>query len=117
MPSVMQTMSVMPAAAASMIASAAKGAGTKIPDAVAPVASTASATLLKTGTPRCIVPPLPGLVPATTVVPISCICSVWKEPSRPVIPWTKTFVFPSSRMLTTRPPASARRSSSQPPTR
>src|SRR2546430_8788280 len=99
MPSVMQTISVMPAAAASMIASAAKGAGTKIPDAFAPVASTASAMALKTGTPRCEVPPLPGLVPPTTFVPNACICSEWKPPSRPVMPWTMTFVEESKRML------------------
>ena len=76
MPSVMHTIRVIPAAAASMIASAAKGAGTKIPEAVAPVAWTASATVLKIGTPRCEAPPLPGLVPPTTFVPSSCICSV-----------------------------------------
>ena len=83
-----------------MIASAANGAGTKMPEAVAPVALTASATVLNTGRSRCVVPPLPGLVPATTVVPSSFICSVWNEPSRPVIPWTTTFVVPSRRMLT-----------------
>ena len=76
MPSVMHTISVIPAAAASMIASGANGGGTKMPDALAPVAFTASATVLNTGTPRCVVPPLPGLVPPTTLVPIACICSV-----------------------------------------
>ena len=49
MPSVMATMSGMPASAASMIASAAPGGGTKIMVAFAPVALTASATVLKTG--------------------------------------------------------------------
>src|SRR6266550_18982 len=98
-PSLMHTIKVIPAAAASMIASAAKGAGTKMPDAVAPVAWTASATVLKTGTPRCFAPPLPGLIPPTTFVPSSCICSVWKPPSRPVMPWTRTFVEESRRMV------------------
>ena len=42
MPSVMQTTSAMPASAASMIASAANGGGTKITDAFAPVCFTAS---------------------------------------------------------------------------
>ena len=40
MPSVMQTTSAMPASAASMIASAANGGGTKITEALAPVAFT-----------------------------------------------------------------------------
>src|SRR5262245_30468491 len=98
-PSVMHTMRVMPAAAASMMASGAKAGGTKMPDAVAPVAPTASATVLKTGTPTCVVPPLPGLVPPTRFVPICFICSAWKEPSRPVMPWTITRVVRSRRML------------------
>ena len=38
-------------------------------DAVAPVASTASATLAKTGMPSTSVPAFLGLVPATTCVP------------------------------------------------
>jgi hypothetical protein len=42
MPSVMQTTSGMPASAASMIASEAPAGGTKITDALAPVAVTAS---------------------------------------------------------------------------
>src|SRR5216683_1719782 len=91
-PSVMHTMSSMPLAAASMMASGANGGGTNIPDAFAPVARTASATVLNTGTPRWVVPPLPGLVPPTSLVPISSICSAWKVPSRPVMPWTRTRV-------------------------
>ncbi len=69
MPSVMHTTSGMPASAASMIASAADGGGTKMTDALAPVAFTASATVLKTGQPSWVVPPLPGVTPPTTVVP------------------------------------------------
>jgi len=34
--------------------------------ASAPVAATASLTVLNTGLPRCVVPPLPGVTPATT---------------------------------------------------
>ena len=92
-PSVMQTIRVIPAAAASMIASAAKGGGTKMPLALAPVASTAVATVSNTGTPRCSLPPFPGLTPPTRLVPICFIWSAWKEPSRPVMPWTMTRVF------------------------
>ncbi len=68
-PSVMQTTSSIPAAAASMMASAANGGGTKIIDALAPVASRASATESKTGIPSTVSPPLPGVTPATTLVP------------------------------------------------
>ena len=49
MPSVMQTMSGMPASAASMMPSAAKGGGTKITVALAPVSFTAWLTVLNTG--------------------------------------------------------------------
>ena len=69
-----------------MIASAAKAGGTKMPVAVAPVSSTASATVSKTGAPKAVVPPFPGLTPPTTFVPICCICCVWNDPSRPVMP-------------------------------
>ncbi len=68
MPSVMQTTSGMPASAASITASAAPGGGTNTTDALAPVFSTASATELKIGQPSCVVPPLPGVTPPTTVV-------------------------------------------------
>jgi hypothetical protein len=69
MPSVMQTASGMPASVASMMASAAKGGGTKMTLALAPVSRTASWTLLKIGQPSCVVPPLPGVTPPTTLVP------------------------------------------------
>ena len=71
MPSVMQTISGIPASSASRIASAANGGGTKIIVALAPVFSTASATVLNTGQPSCVVPPLPGVTPPTTFVPYS----------------------------------------------
>src|SRR5690606_39039778 len=62
-------------------------------EASAPVSSTASATVLNTGRPRCSVPPLPGVTPPTTLVPYSSICSAWKVPCVPVKPWTMTRVF------------------------
>ncbi len=52
-----------------MIASAAKGGGTKITEALAPVFSIASWTVSKIGQPSWVVPPLPGVTPPTTVVP------------------------------------------------
>ncbi len=60
-----------------MIASAAKGGGTKTSEASAPVASTASRTVLNTGRPRWVAPPLPGVTPPTTLVPWSIMsCGV-----------------------------------------
>ncbi len=69
MPSVMHTTSGRPASAASMMASAANGGGTKITDALAPVSLAARATVSNTGRSRCVVPPLPGTTPPTTLVP------------------------------------------------
>jgi len=69
MPSVIATMRVTPASAASMIASAASGGGTKIALAFAPVTRAASATVSKTGTVSKRVPPRPGVTPATICVP------------------------------------------------
>ncbi len=57
-----------------MTASAPPGGGTKITDALAPVSRTASATVLNTGQPSCVVPPLPGVTPPTTFVPYACAC-------------------------------------------
>jgi hypothetical protein len=49
--------------------------GTKMAVAVAWVSLTASATFLKTGSPRCSVPAFLGFVPPTTFVPVrSCQC-------------------------------------------
>ena len=62
-------MNSMPASAASITASFTPGAGMKTHDAVAPVASIASATLANTGMPSTSVPAFFGLVPATTCVP------------------------------------------------
>ena len=69
MPSVMQTTRGRPASAASMIASAAPGGGTKTTLTLAPVLRTASSTLSKRGKPSTEVPPLPGVTPPTTFVP------------------------------------------------
>src|SRR5438876_6569436 len=74
MPSVIQTTRARPASADSITASEANGGGTKITDALAPVAFTASCTVLKTGQPSCVVPPLPGVTPPTTFVPYACAC-------------------------------------------
>src|ERR1035437_4475561 len=88
MPSVMQTISGIPASSASRMASAATGGGTQIIVALAPVFSTASATVLNTGQPSCLVPPLPGVTPPTTSVPYSAHPMAWKVPSLPVMPCT-----------------------------
>jgi len=69
MPSVMQTMSGIFAAAASRIASAAPGAGTKMMLTLAPVSRTAWSTVVKIGTPSCCSPPRFGWIAATTLVP------------------------------------------------
>ena len=62
MPSVMQKIVPIPAEAASITASGAPAAGTKISDVFAPVSRTASATVSKTGTvpSSAVCPPLPG---------------------------------------------------------
>src|SRR5580693_2326553 len=96
MPSVMQTISGMPASSASRMASAANGGGTKIMVAFAPVSFTASATVLKTGQPSWVVPPLPGVTPPTTLVPYSAQPLAWKVPSLPVRPCTMSRVFSST---------------------
>ena len=77
-PSVMQMAREMPASAASNIASAAPGAGTKIIEVSAPVCLTAVSTASKTGTASWnLSPPLPGVTPATMLVPYSSICMEW----------------------------------------
>src|ERR1035438_7150889 len=100
-PSVMQTISGIPASSASRMASAANGGGTKIMVALAPVFAAASATVLKTGQPSCVVPPLPGVTPPTTFVPYSAQLMAWKVPSLPVIPCTMSRVslFTSTAIL------------------
>src|ERR1700735_2576720 len=95
-PSVMQIISGRPASSASRMASAANGGGTKMTVALAPVFSTAWATVSKTGQPSCTVPPLPGVTPPTTLVPYSAQPLAWKVPSLPVIPCTMSRVFSST---------------------
>ena len=65
----MATMSAIPASSASRIESAAKRGGTKIIAVLAPVSTTASWKVLKTGMPSTSWPPLPGVTPDTTWVP------------------------------------------------
>ncbi len=69
MPSVMQTISGMPASAASMMASAANGGGTKITVALAPVAHRLGHGVEDGPALEVVVPPLPGVTPPTTLVP------------------------------------------------
>src|SRR5439155_21113908 len=99
-PSVIRMTSGIPAAAASMIASAAAGGGTKMSAQLAPSLATASATVFHTAKPSCVVPPLPGVTPPTTVVPYSRHRAAWNAPSRPVMPCTSTRVERSTRTLT-----------------
>ncbi len=68
----------------------ARAGGTKMPVTSAPVSSTASATLLNTGRPRCVVPPLPGVTPPTTLVPNDMASSAWNVACWPVNPWMMT---------------------------
>ena len=98
MPSVMQTIRGMPASAASITASAANGGGTKIMVTLARVSRNACSTVLNTGQPSCIMPPLPGVTPPTTLVPYSAQPLAWNVPSRPVMPWTIRRVFWSTRI-------------------
>src|SRR5215210_5369393 len=86
------------------MASGANRAGTKMIATLGAVSATASATVSKTGTPATLLPLPPGVTPETTLVPYSTICSVWNEPSRPVMPCTNTRVSRSTRMLTERTP-------------
>ena len=50
------------------------------------VAATPVLTSLTRLMPSRLVPPFPGVTPATTLVPYSFIPRAWNEPSRPVIP-------------------------------
>ena len=68
-PSVIATINVIPAAAASRIASPQPPGGTKISEQLAPVLRTASSTESKTGKPSTSVPPLPGVTPPKNGVP------------------------------------------------
>ncbi len=69
MPSVIAMTVCTPESSASLIAAAAKRAGTKIIDVLAPCSSTASLIVSKTGMPSTSWPPFLGVTPATTWVP------------------------------------------------
>src|SRR5258705_4130465 len=98
-PSVIQTTSSTTASTASRIESAAAGAGTKTIEALHPVFWRASQTVSNTGTfPSNIWPPLPGVTPATTLVPYSMQLLAWNAPELPVIPWTRSLGFRSTRI-------------------
>src|SRR5205823_13162375 len=62
------------------------------------VDSTASATVSNTGMPSTDCPALPGVTPATTLVPYALLRRAWKVPSFPVSPCTTTRVPWSIRM-------------------
>lgn len=64
-PSVIQITKSKSASTASIMESAANAGGTYTTEAVAPVFSFASATVLNTGTPSTSKPPLPGVTPPT----------------------------------------------------
>ncbi len=78
--------SLIPASRASLPADKKNFAGTKTIETFAPVASTASFTELKIGTPSNFSPPFPGVTPAAMFVPYSNISFVWCDPNFPVIP-------------------------------
>ena len=69
MPSVIVTISSMPASSASRIESAAKRGGTNTIAVLAPVSATAWWKVSNTGMPSTSRPPLPGVTPDTTWVP------------------------------------------------
>ncbi|CAB4645861.1 unannotated protein [freshwater metagenome] len=86
MPSVITTHNGIAASTASITAAFANLGGTKTTDTFAPVAAIASPTLLKTGMPSTSWPPLPGVTPPTTLVPLATMRRVCLVPSEPVIP-------------------------------
>ena len=92
-PSVMATITVMPASTASRIASAVNAGGTKIIVALAPVCSTASTHGVEDRHALTFSPALPGVTPPTIFVPYSRHPLVWNWPTLPVIPWQMTRVF------------------------
>ena len=47
------------------------------------LSSPASATVLNTGRPRCVVPPFLGVTPPTICVPYAMACSLWNVPFLP----------------------------------
>ena len=98
-PSVIQIINLMPASADSKIESLQNLAGTKIIEAFGSRELLASSTELKTGLPRCSIPPLPGVTPPTIFVPYSIDCSECNVPWEPVKPWTITLVSLLTKIL------------------
>ncbi len=95
----MMTSSLTPAAMASRAADLTIGAGMyRTETSRGPDFSHASWTVSNTGTPSTSCPPLPGVTPATTLVPYSRINLVRAMPSRPVIPCTRTRLVWSIKM-------------------
>ena len=93
------TASLIPASMAEMAASFTPAAGTKTTEiSISPKDSTASCGVLNTGTSSTLWPPLPGVTPATTLVPYSRISRVRARPSRPVMPCTRTRFFSSIKI-------------------
>ena len=93
------TASLIPDSIAEIAASFTPAAGTKSTEiSILPNEFTASCGVLNTGTPSTLWPPLPGVTPATTLVPYSRISRVRTLPSRPVIPCTTTRFFSSIKI-------------------
>ena len=93
------TVSLIPASIAEIAAFFRPPAGTKTTEmSIFPMALTASCGVLNTGTPRTVCPPLPGVTPATTLVPYSRIRRVRARPSRPVMPCTRTRLVSSIKI-------------------
>ena len=90
-PSVMHTITWIPASTASRMGSLAWAAGMKIKETLAPVFPTACQTVLKTGMPSTVEPHLSW---CDSCLPCSCRysrqASEWNVPFRPVIPWHMT---------------------------
>jgi hypothetical protein len=82
MPSVMQTISGIPRLQLREWHPRQTAAAQRSPSHSRPVFFTASSTVLKTGQPSCVVPPLPGVTPPTTLVPYSAQPLAWNVPSR-----------------------------------
>ena len=74
-PSVIIQTNLKPPSAASIKASPEYEGGTKAKLACAPVTDTASLTVLKTGFPKWVFPPFPGVTPPTTLLPYLIISS------------------------------------------
>ncbi len=102
MPSVMQKIVLMPGPTASRTASGAPPAGHEDAGRVRAGLADGLGDGVEHGhaSRRAPVwPPLPGVTPATSGVPYSCIAREWNSPSRPVMPWTTSRVSRPIRML------------------